>query len=49
VAALSQAARFLGLEGQDAVSLEAFWRTAIPAWSRLLAARGEEPEGSRGR
>lgn len=44
VAALVQAAGFLGLElGEDglrAASLEAFWRAALPAWSRLLAARG---------
>jgi glutamyl-Q tRNA(Asp) synthetase len=44
VAALRQAAGFLGLDlgaaGMEAVSLEAFWREAVPAWPRLLAARG---------
>ncbi|MGH8855020.1 MAG: tRNA glutamyl-Q(34) synthetase GluQRS [Telluria sp.] len=40
VAALLQAARFLGLEPGQPASLDAFWRAAIPAWSRLLAARG---------
>ncbi|MFC0253617.1 tRNA glutamyl-Q(34) synthetase GluQRS [Massilia consociata] len=39
VAALLQAARFLGLPLEQAASLDAFWRAAIPAWSRLLAAR----------
>lgn len=44
VAALRQAAGFLGLElgtaGDQAGLLAAFWREAVPAWSRLLAARG---------
>jgi glutamyl-Q tRNA(Asp) synthetase len=42
VAALVQAAGFLGLElgaGARAATLDAFWREAVPAWSRLLAAR----------
>ncbi len=39
VAALLQAARFLGLPLEKAVSLDAFWRAAIPAWSQLLASR----------
>jgi glutamyl-Q tRNA(Asp) synthetase len=46
VAALLQAARFLGLGLEEAVSLPAFWRAAVPAWSRLLAARGEQLAGS---
>jgi glutamyl-Q tRNA(Asp) synthetase len=40
VAALLQAARFLGLGLEQAVSRDAFWRAAIPAWSQLLASRG---------
>jgi glutamyl-Q tRNA(Asp) synthetase len=44
VAALAQAAGFLGLDlgpaGAQAASLEAFWGLAVPAWSRLLEARG---------
>jgi glutamyl-Q tRNA(Asp) synthetase len=43
VAALAEAARFLGIElGQAdlrADSLAAFWQAAVPAWSRLLDAR----------
>ena len=35
VAALRQAAGFLGLEVGDAGSLEAFWRVAVPAWAAL--------------
>jgi glutamyl-Q tRNA(Asp) synthetase len=37
--ALLPAARFLGLDVQ-AGSVEGFWRGAVPAWARLLAARG---------
>ncbi|MCC2970499.1 tRNA glutamyl-Q(34) synthetase GluQRS [Massilia sp. IC2-476] len=37
--ALLQAARFLGLPLEKPASLDAFWRTAIPAWSQLLAGR----------
>jgi len=33
LAALSEAARFLGLQLPPADSLEAFWRAAIPAWA----------------
>jgi len=40
--ALLPAARFLGLEIQ-AVSMDAFWRAAIPAWDALLRAHGEAP------
>jgi len=53
VAVLRDAARFLGLElGRQADpgatppaavadSLDGFWQAAVPAWARLLAARGE--------
>lgn len=40
VAALHDAARFLGLHLLPAASLEAFWRAAIPAWAQLLRERG---------
>lgn len=39
--ALLPAARFLGLEPR-ADSIDEFWRLAVPAWARLLAARGAE-------
>jgi len=41
--ALLPAARFLGLDGLDgqADSVEAFWRAAVPAWQRLLAAKDQ--------
>jgi len=42
VDALLQAARFLGLGLARPASLDAFWRTAIPAWRRLL----DEREGA---
>jgi glutamyl-Q tRNA(Asp) synthetase len=38
VAALRQAAGFLGLDLPGAGSLEAFWRAAVPAWAALIAA-----------
>ncbi|MYN08935.1 tRNA glutamyl-Q(34) synthetase GluQRS [Pseudoduganella aquatica] len=38
--ALLPAARFLGLNLQ-ADSVEAFWRAAVPAWERLLAAKDQ--------
>ena len=41
VAALRDAARFLGLYHLPAASLEAFWRAAVPAWAQLLRERGE--------
>ena len=41
VAALQDAARFLGLQLAPAESLDAFWRAAIPAWAQLLRERGE--------
>ena len=37
VAALLETARFLDLGIEQAESLEAFWRAAVPAWGRLLA------------
>ena len=37
VAALLETARFLELGIEQAESLEAFWRAAVPAWGRLLA------------
>jgi glutamyl-Q tRNA(Asp) synthetase len=40
--ALLPAARFLGLEIQ-AVTIEAFWRAAVPAWEAVLRAHGEAP------
>lgn len=39
VAALLQAARFLGLPLARPASLQAFWGAAIPAWRQLLAER----------
>jgi glutamyl-Q tRNA(Asp) synthetase len=39
VAALLDAARFLGLPLERAESVAAFWRAAVPAWGRLLALR----------
>ncbi|WP_296945223.1 tRNA glutamyl-Q(34) synthetase GluQRS [uncultured Massilia sp.] len=39
VAALAQAAGFLGLGDIRAGSLAAFWQAAVPAWASLLAAR----------
>ncbi len=39
IAALADAARFLGLPLEPQASLAAFWRTAIPAWSAMLAER----------
>lgn len=41
VAALQDAARFLGLQLAPAESLDAFWRAAVPAWAQLLRERGE--------
>jgi len=41
VAALLDAARFLGLPLERPDSLAGFWRAAIPAWSALLAEREE--------
>jgi glutamyl-Q tRNA(Asp) synthetase len=35
VAALRQAAGFLGLDVGEPGSLEAFWRVAVPAWAAL--------------
>ena len=37
VAALLETARFLGLGIEQAGSVEAFWRAAIPAWGQVLA------------
>jgi glutamyl-Q tRNA(Asp) synthetase len=39
VEALLQAAGFMGLSCGAPTTLEAFWRAALPAWSRLLATR----------
>ena len=39
VAALREAAGFLGLDLPPVDSLEAFWRAAVPAWAALVAAR----------
>jgi len=39
VAALRQAAGFLGLDLAPVESLDAFWRAAVPAWGVLIAAR----------
>lgn len=39
VAALQEAARFLGLRLEPVASLAGFWQAAIPAWSRLLSER----------
>ncbi|WP_020652860.1 tRNA glutamyl-Q(34) synthetase GluQRS [Massilia niastensis] len=39
VAALMQSAGFLGLDMEQAGSLDAFWRAAIPAWGKLLERR----------
>ncbi len=39
VAALQDAARFLGLQLGPVESLAGFWRAAVPAWSRLLSLR----------
>lgn len=45
VAALRQAAGFLGLDLAPADSVEAFWRAAVPAWAALIAAReGMQPD-----
>jgi glutamyl-Q tRNA(Asp) synthetase len=39
VAALQDAARFLGLEVEHVDSLSGFWQAAVPAWARLLSLR----------
>jgi glutamyl-Q tRNA(Asp) synthetase len=39
VAALQDAARFLGLEVEPVDSLAGFWQAAVPAWARLLSLR----------
>ena len=39
LAELLEAARFLGLDVGGAASVEEFWRRAVPAWGRVLAAR----------
>ena len=39
IAALMEAARFLGLPLAQPPSLAAFWQAAIPAWRVLLAER----------
>lgn len=39
VAALQDAARFLGLQVEPVSSLAGFWQAAVPAWSRLLSLR----------
>jgi glutamyl-Q tRNA(Asp) synthetase len=39
VAALHDAARFLGLELEPVDSLAGFWQAAVPAWARLLSLR----------
>jgi glutamyl-Q tRNA(Asp) synthetase len=39
LAALLDAARFLGLSGLEADSLASFWQAAVPAWRNLLALR----------
>jgi len=45
VAALRQAAGFLGLDLVPADSVDAFWRAAVPAWGALIAAReGLQPD-----
>jgi len=45
VAALRQAAGFLGLDLAPADSVDAFWRAAVPAWTALIAAReGMQPD-----
>jgi len=36
VAALREAAGFLGLDVGGAASLEEFWRAAVPAWAALM-------------
>jgi glutamyl-Q tRNA(Asp) synthetase len=41
VAALQDAARFLGLQLAPAESLDAFWSAAVPAWASRLRERGE--------
>ncbi len=38
LAALRQAAAFLGLPPAPADSLDRFWEAAVPAWDRLLSA-----------
>jgi glutamyl-Q tRNA(Asp) synthetase len=45
LAALLDAARFLGLSGLEADSLASFWQAAVPAWRELLALReGATPD-----
>jgi glutamyl-Q tRNA(Asp) synthetase len=41
VAALREAAGFLGLDLPPAESPDAFWRAAVPAWAAVVAAREE--------
>lgn len=39
VAALQDAARFLGLQLEPVATLAGFWQAAVPSWSRLLSLR----------
>jgi hypothetical protein len=48
VAALREAAGFLGIDLPAAGSLDEFWRAAIPAWAALIAAREAAACGSLG-
>jgi len=45
VAALREAAGFLGMDLPPAESPDAFWRAAVPAWAALIAAREGTPPG----
>ena len=47
VAALLEAARFLGLPLARADSLAAFWQAAIPAWGNMIALREASARGQR--
>lgn len=47
VAALRQAAGFLGLDVGEADSLAAFWRAAVPAWAAWIAARERDMSNPR--
>jgi glutamyl-Q tRNA(Asp) synthetase len=47
VAALRQAAGFLGLDVGEPDSLAAFWRAAVPAWAAWIAARERDMSNPR--
>lgn len=46
IAALTDAARFLGLPLERPASLAAFWQAAIPAWSAMLAQQEARAPGT---